>query len=281
MAAQGLLWSSAKKCFTAGLIGLTVSDRYASFMAVRGSSMSPTLNPNNKNSSGFVFDDYVLVEKFCLDKYKFSRGDVVVFRVEVWIHLPSLDTVRIPEGHCWVVGDNAACSMDSRSLGPIPLGLICGRITHVVWPPQRLGRVDALVHCGHAVTEYWSCALARFCVCVGDDDLPFAIWNVMSEACTCLHTSTCQSFHCRHGKAYLFDKVVNVTVGEKEERMMMTGMHTVVDIFCVACGSIVDGNMFKVLGPDGSNYSITQDTQMAGSDADDVLFSGVLTIQLF
>lgn len=55
MAAQGVLWSSAKKCFTAGLIGLTVSDRYASFMAVRGSSMSPTLNPNNKNSSGFVF----------------------------------------------------------------------------------------------------------------------------------------------------------------------------------------------------------------------------------
>lgn len=39
---------------------------------------------------------------------------------------------------------------------------------------------------------------------------------------------------------------------------------------------------FKVLGPDGSNYSITQDTQMAGSDADDVwLFFGVLTIQLF
>lgn len=24
----------------------------------------------------------------------------------------------------------------------IPLGLICGRITHVVWPPHRLGRVD-------------------------------------------------------------------------------------------------------------------------------------------
>ncbi|WOH08108.1 hypothetical protein DCAR_0727545 [Daucus carota subsp. sativus] len=31
----------------------------------------------------------------------------------------------------------------------------------------------------------------------------------------------------------------NVTVGEKEQRMMMTGMHIVVDIFCVTCGSIV------------------------------------------
>ncbi|XP_051127132.1 protein yippee-like [Andrographis paniculata] len=97
-----------------------------------------------------------------------------------------------------------------------------------------------------------------------------------------------KSFHCRHGKAYLFEKVVNVTVGEKEERMMMTGMHTVVDIFCVGCGSIVGWKYegaheknqkykvgkfilerFKVLGPDGSNYSMSQDNQMAGSDADD------------
>lgn len=32
---------------------------------------------------------------------------------------------------------------------------------------------------------------------------------------------------------------VNVSVGEKEERLMMTGMHTVADIFCVGCGSIL------------------------------------------
>ncbi|CAJ1805323.1 unnamed protein product [Sphenostylis stenocarpa] len=98
-----------------------------------------------------------------------------------------------------------------------------------------------------------------------------------------------KSFHCRHGKAYLFDKVVNVTVGEKEERMMITGLHTVVDIFCVVCGSIVgwkyeaahekaqkykEGRFilerFKVLGPDGSLYMGPQDAHAPGSDADDV-----------
>lgn len=99
-----------------------------------------------------------------------------------------------------------------------------------------------------------------------------------------------KSFHCRHGKAYLFDKVVNVTVGEKEERMMITGMHTVVDIFCVACGSIVgwkyeaahektqkykEGKFilerFKVVGPNGSLYLEAQEeAHVAGSDADDV-----------
>ncbi|KAL2337038.1 hypothetical protein Fmac_011484 [Flemingia macrophylla] len=98
-----------------------------------------------------------------------------------------------------------------------------------------------------------------------------------------------KAFHCRHGKAYLFDKVVNVTIGEKEERMMITGLHTVVDIFCVVCGSIVgwkyesahektqkykEGKFilerFKVLGPDGSLYLASQDAHVAGSDADDV-----------
>ncbi|GLT51463.1 hypothetical protein SLA2020_248770 [Shorea laevis] len=97
-----------------------------------------------------------------------------------------------------------------------------------------------------------------------------------------------KSFQCRHGKAYLFDKVVNVTVGEKEDRMMTTGMHTVVDIFCVCCGSIVgwkyetaheknqkykEGRSvlerFKISGPDGSNYW-SQEPHVGGSDADDV-----------
>lgn len=81
---------------------------------------------------------------------------------------------------------------------------------------------------------------------------------------------------------------VNITAGEKEERMMMTGMHTVVDIFCVGCGSIVgwkyeaaqekaqkykEGKFilerFKVLGPDGSSYLVSQEGQVSGSDADD------------
>ncbi|KAM3310592.1 hypothetical protein ACQJBY_031342 [Aegilops geniculata] len=48
-----------------------------------------------------------------------------------------------------------------------------------------------------------------------------------------------KNFHSKHGKAYLFNRVVNVTSGINEDRMMMTGLHTVSDIFCVGCGSIV------------------------------------------
>ncbi|CAL9057722.1 protein yippee-like isoform X1 [Musa acuminata AAA Group] len=97
-----------------------------------------------------------------------------------------------------------------------------------------------------------------------------------------------KAFHCKHGRAYLFNKAVNVTVGIKEERLMITGMHTVSDIFCVGCGSIVgwkydaahekaqkykEGKIvlerFKLTGPDGSRYWVTHDAHMGGSDADD------------
>nr|GMC79110.1 protein yippee-like [Ipomoea batatas] len=130
-----------------------------------------------------------------------------------------------------------------------------------------------------------------------------------------------KAFHCRHGEAYLFDKVyvffafpvlkfyeldydhfklntqgltenmilcVNVTLGAKEERMMITGMHTVVDTFCVACGALVgwkyetahensqkykEGKFilerFMILGLDGSNYAVNQDAELDGSDDDE------------
>ncbi|XP_028807478.1 protein yippee-like At5g53940 isoform X1 [Neltuma alba] len=48
-----------------------------------------------------------------------------------------------------------------------------------------------------------------------------------------------RAFHCRRGKAYLFNNVVNITAGVLEERMMLSGLHTVADIFCCCCGQIV------------------------------------------
>uniref|UniRef100_A0A453J0Q9 Mitochondrial inner membrane protease subunit 2 n=1 Tax=Aegilops tauschii subsp. strangulata TaxID=200361 RepID=A0A453J0Q9_AEGTS len=60
-----------------------------------------------------------------------------------WIQLPaSSEIIKVPQGHCWVEGDNAARSWDSRSFGPIPLGLINGRVTHIIWPPSKIGRVE-------------------------------------------------------------------------------------------------------------------------------------------
>lgn len=48
-----------------------------------------------------------------------------------------------------------------------------------------------------------------------------------------------RSFSCRRGRAFLFNNVVNVTVGPQEERMMISGMHVVEDVFCCCCGQII------------------------------------------
>ncbi|KAL4626881.1 hypothetical protein ACB098_05G090700 [Castanea mollissima] len=45
-----------------------------------------------------------------------------------------------------------------------------------------------------------------------------------------------RSFSCNRGRAYLFNNVVNITLGRQEERLMLSGMHTVEDIFCCSCG---------------------------------------------
>jgi hypothetical protein len=48
-----------------------------------------------------------------------------------------------------------------------------------------------------------------------------------------------KSFQGRHGRAYLFNKVVNVTAGPKEDRILITGLHTVADIYCNDCQSVL------------------------------------------
>lgn len=70
---------------------------------------------------------------------------------------------------------------------------------------------------------------------------------------------------------------------------MMTGLHTVADIFCVKCGSIVgwtyetahdklqkykEGKSvlerFKLSGPDGNSYWVSHEAHIGGTDEDDV-----------
>ena len=48
-----------------------------------------------------------------------------------------------------------------------------------------------------------------------------------------------QNFRGQHGKAFLFQTVVNVTHAEPVERSMTTGRHVVRDISCRQCRLIV------------------------------------------
>lgn len=111
-----------------------------------GPSMEPTLQSNN----------ILLTEHISPRLNKIQRGDIVIAKnpsnplqniCKRVIALPG-DTVKgpysirnhvVPKGHVWLEGDNSSNSADSRSYGPVPLGLIKSRALLRIWPLDCIG----------------------------------------------------------------------------------------------------------------------------------------------
>ncbi|KAK9672410.1 hypothetical protein RND81_12G098700 [Saponaria officinalis] len=56
----------------------------------------------------------------------------------------------------------------------------------------------------------------------------------------CLHDDIIsKAFQGRQGRAFLFSHAMNIEVGPKEDRPLMTGMHTVADISCGDCRQVL------------------------------------------
>lgn len=62
-----------------------------------------------------------------------------------------------------------------------------------------------------------------------------------------------KAFQGRRGRAYLFNNVVNVSLGPKEDRMLITGLHTVADIFCNVCNTNL-GWKYEMAFEEGQKY---------------------------
>ncbi|MBA0632703.1 hypothetical protein Godav_001397 [Gossypium davidsonii] len=111
-------------------------------MQVLGPSMLPTLN---------ITGDVVLVEHLSHRIGKLGSGDLVLVRSPLDPNKTltkrivamegdrvtfSLDPTRsfssrslvVPKGHVWIQGDNLYVSRDSRHFGPLPYGLIEGKV---------------------------------------------------------------------------------------------------------------------------------------------------------
>lgn len=52
------------------------------------------------------------------------------------------EDIVIPEGHIYVLGDNRSNSMDSRSMGPIPINEVVGRSDFIFYPFDRIGGIQ-------------------------------------------------------------------------------------------------------------------------------------------
>jgi inner membrane protease subunit 2 len=154
---------------------VTVRDCVADVAYCQGVSMQPAINPYPDAATlrRFYFArywrDWVLVDKVAPRYGALARGEVVLLRSVQhpdrlllkrlaalegdWVVTSRGDYVHIPRGHCWVEGDNRSDSIDSNSFGAVPLGVVTGRATHVVWPPWRVGRIAPRSDQGVATAE--------------------------------------------------------------------------------------------------------------------------------
>ncbi|GAB7347193.1 hypothetical protein MBLNU459_g3302t1 [Dothideomycetes sp. NU459] len=137
------------------------TDYFYDIRGTWGISMQPTLAPTG---------DSVLVSKYYRHGRGVEVGDIISFKHPMRedvraskrvIGMPGdfvlRDTpdkgkgmmIQVPQGHCWVVGDNLNHSRDSRMIGPIPLALVRGKVIATfsgwsLWPhPVRGGLDDA------------------------------------------------------------------------------------------------------------------------------------------
>lgn len=120
-----------------------------------GPSMLPTLNA--RGDWVFINTSYrrgkgVKVGDIVSFKHPMFPGESASKRVlgmpgdYVMRHTPGSGNgamLQVPEGHCWVAGDNQLHSRDSRDYGPIPLALINGKVTWRVWPLSQMQKLQS------------------------------------------------------------------------------------------------------------------------------------------
>ena len=115
---------------------------YVGVTAVSGRSMSPTINPQTDLENDVCF---------VLKTTKCSKGDIILFK-HPFLNIPTVKRVggveddmkqfrskfiKVPKGHVFVEAEESFHGQDSRDFGPIPLGLVQGKILGVIWPLKR------------------------------------------------------------------------------------------------------------------------------------------------
>ena len=139
-------------------VGVTALDIVGYPAQVHGVSMQPLLNPSDDDTNDIIF-----IKKWNYKNYTLKRGDVIsvtnprdsnqllvkrVIGLEgdlIKTYNRKFPYCQVPSGFCWVEGDNRSSTLDSNILGPIPMGLVRGKVTHILWPSYRFCKIDSEV----------------------------------------------------------------------------------------------------------------------------------------
>lgn len=62
-----------------------------------------------------------------------------------------------------------------------------------------------------------------------------------------------KSYTGRLGRAYQYRNTINTTQGESEDRLLLTGLHTVAELTCVACSTAVGWTYVAAADPKNAN----------------------------
>ncbi|KAJ6879634.1 protein yippee-like [Populus alba x Populus x berolinensis] len=54
-----------------------------------------------------------------------------------------------------------------------------------------------------------------------------------------------KTFRANNGRAILFSHAMNITLGPKEDRRLITGLHTIADVYCSDCGELLGWKYWK------------------------------------
>ncbi|XP_071716050.1 mitochondrial ATP-independent inner membrane protease subunit 1a-like [Rutidosis leptorrhynchoides] len=135
---------------------LHVTNTYlVSPVLVHGPSMLPTFNMTNEivlserisTRTGKAGSGHVVVlrspenpRKIVTKRIVGKEGDNVTYVVDPKFS-DRTESLVVPKGHVWVEGDNIYNSHDSRNFGPVPYGLLQGRVFWRIWPAATFGSI--------------------------------------------------------------------------------------------------------------------------------------------
>ncbi|KAL7847390.1 hypothetical protein SRHO_G00223700 [Serrasalmus rhombeus] len=154
------------------------------------------------------------------------------------------------------------CKWLLRAVYPVPVPTLLAELQLLL---DKAVFYTGLSHCPHSSTTALTCVLHCFPCEPSWADRPFLLRSraVSPATATMTRSKTFQAYlpnchrtysciHCRahlanhdelisksfqgsQGRAYLFNSVVNVGCGPAEERVLLTGLHAVADIYCENC----------------------------------------------